>query len=176
MRPSRTSSLAGRLFAYHSPADRSHSVPMQQFEFSLQQVLDLRRHQRVEAERHLAKIRRKIRALRKEARHIRERLEASAGREVPERSSPRNFQQRAAHRENVRAAHREVRERIDALRRQEEDARRELIARRRDEESLEALRDEEKSRHTARAEKVHQQLMDEQAITRFARDQSNDQP
>lgn len=146
---------------------------MKRFEFSLQQVLDLRRHQRVEAERRLARIKRRINELEREAEQVQNELNAVAREALPDEVRPRDFRRRAAHREGVRARHRRLRERIDALRKRAEEAREELLERRREEESLRTLRDEEKSEHAEDAERTHQKLMDEQALTRFARNQSS---
>lgn len=147
---------------------------MQRFEFSLQQVLDLRRHQRVEAERRLAQIKRRIRELEEEAEQVQNELKSAASEELPAEVRPRDFRQRAAHREAVRSTHRRLRERIDSLRDRAEKAREELLERRREEESLRTLRAEEKGTHAEEAERTHQKLMDEQALTRFARNQSTD--
>ena len=146
---------------------------MKRFEFSLQQVLELRRHERVEAERELARIQKKIRHLEKTARQIRDRLDQSLQEGVPERASPREFRRRTAHRQSVQADFREVAERIEALREKEANARAELVDRRKAEESLEELKEQEKEAHAQRAEEAHQKLMDEQALTRFARRDSS---
>lgn len=145
---------------------------MSAFEFSLQQVLDLRVHQRKEAEHRLAKIRRQRRKLETQLRQLDRGFEESLEAPAPSKTNLADLRRLAAHRDSTREKRRRLTETIEEIRQKEETARRELVEKKRAEETLESLYEEERAEHAQKEARLNQQLLDEQAISQHIRQNS----
>ncbi len=139
------------------------------FKFSLQQVLDLRVHQRKDAEQNLAKIRKQRRDLEAQLRRLDRGFEQSLQTPAPADTNLADLRRLAAHRDTTREKRRRLTERVERMRQEEEAARRELIEKKRAEEALESLYEDERETHAARQARLNQQLLDEQAISQHIR-------
>lgn len=142
---------------------------MSAFNFSLQQVLDLRVHQRKEVEQTLAKIREQRRDLEAQMRQLDRGFEQSLQTPAPTQTDLADLRRLAAHRDSTREKRSRLADRLEQIRQKEETARRELIEKKRAEEALESLYEDERQTHTEKEARLNQQLLDEQAISQHIR-------
>jgi flagellar protein FliJ len=140
------------------------------FQFSLESVLRLRKHETETARRQLER----IAAMRQSA----EMCVAEAERVLNDHMSrplaggslgPEAFRRHASYRAEARTKLDEARRRVDELARTEEEARKRLVERSRDEESLQQLYDDERMEHIAEQDAAEAAFLDEQAITGYNR-------
>lgn len=140
------------------------------FQFSLDSVLQLRKHETETARRQLER----IALMRAEA----EATVAAAERLLDDfvsqplasgATGPEAFRRRASYRDQARQRLDEARKRLLELGRTEEEARQRLIERQRKEESMQQLHDEEQVEHVAEQSAAEAAFLDEQAITGFNR-------
>jgi flagellar protein FliJ len=140
------------------------------FQFSLESVLRLRKHETESARRQLERVatmRATAEAVMEEAERI---LYENVHRPVNTGTlGPSAFRRHNSFREEARMRLEAARVRVAELKRAEEEARSRLVERRRDEESLEQLYDEEHSVHRATQEAADAAFLDEQAITGYNR-------
>jgi flagellar FliJ protein len=142
---------------------------MSAFNFSLQRVLDLRVHERRKAEQTLAAVRERRRELETQLRQVRRGFEASLQTHRSDASNVTTLRRQAAHREATREKRRELTDQLEQIREREEIARRKLIEKRRAEETLGSLHEDERRTHVERKNRLNQQLLDEQAISQHIR-------
>ncbi len=144
------------------------------FRFSLDHVLRLRKHQTEEARRHLE------RAV--EARRDAERLVAEAEsilsdrvmQNIPDGPTGSTVIQRiATFREDARRKLEIARHQLNKLKQVEDEARRFLTERRRNEETLEQLREAEKDEHDSEVAASELAFIDEQALAGYLRKNIN---
>lgn len=145
---------------------------MSAFNFSLQRVLDVRTHERKEAEQALAKIRQQRTELKARQRQLDRGFEAAMKAPSPNDTRLADLRRLAAHRDATREKRMQLVDELNELRQQEEAARRELIEKRRAEETLESLCEDERQAHAENEARLNQQLLDEQAISQHIRQNS----
>ncbi len=146
-------------------------MPGKTFRFSLQTVLDLRRRETEAAERALG---RTVQARRSQEERLaaarRDRADACA--ETPAGAlDSAALRRRAGHLRDLRSSEAAAARRLDAVRQQEAEARRTLVARRRPEEALKVLRDQHVSAFERARSKAETAFLDEQATTGHHRNQ-----
>jgi flagellar protein FliJ len=144
-------------------------MPGKSFQFSLDSVLRIRKHETETARRQLQR----VAAMRAAAEdvvaeaervlteHVRRPLEYSGG--------PAAFLRHASYRDEARVRLESARRRVSELERAEEEARARLVERRREEESLQQLHDEERLVHITSHESAEAACLDEQALSGFNR-------
>ncbi len=145
-------------------------MPGKKFRFSLQKVLELRRHETECARQALAKAESALEAREEELQQARHRLanrrpNVASGQTL----RPVTLRKEAAFREDARRAVADARRAVAAARERVTDARNQLQERQRAEEALDTLRDQEKDEHEQEQAKAETAFLDEQAILRHAR-------
>lgn len=144
------------------------------FRFSLQNVLELRRREADSAElelSHAVRARRDQEAALEEVRRHRASACDAAGASGRTPSDPASLRRSAGFLDDLRASEHEAGRRLERLLREEAEARRALVARRRPEEALRLLRDREADAHHRAIAEAEMAFLDEQAITGHARRQ-----
>lgn len=140
------------------------------FRFSLQKVLDLRRHETEHARHVLADAEADLEAKQAQLERARERL-AECHRSTAHSGAlrPAMLRKGEAFRQEARQAVTEARNAVAVCQQRVEEARAELQERRQAEEALEKLREQEKQQHEQEQAKAETAFLDEQAVLRFAR-------
>lgn len=145
-------------------------MPGKKFRFSLQKVLELRRHETERARQSLADAERALEQKKKQLKQARQHL-ARCQRAVQEGDAlrPAQLRQAGAFREDARQSVVEAREAVKECRQRVDEARVELQEARQAEESFEELRDQEKEQYDREQAKAEVAFFDEQAVLRHAR-------
>lgn len=145
-------------------------MPGKKFRFSLQKVLELRRHKTERARQALASAERKLDRRKEQLKQARKRL-AERQRVVEEGVALRSadLQQAGAFRKNARQSVAEAKAAVEDVQRRVEEARAELHEARQAEESFEELRDQEKDKFDQEQTKAEIAFFDEQAVQRHSR-------
>lgn len=149
---------------------QAENMDGKKFRFSLQKVLELRRHQTKLARHRLAEARRDLELKETQLRQAREYLgkcqqTASDAKDL----RPAELRQDEAYRRDARKALKEASEAVDECRERVERAREDLRECQKEEEALEKLRDEKKEDHDEEQAKATAEFFDEQAAIRHAR-------
>ena len=149
---------------------RFRTMPGKKFRFSLQKVLELRRHETEQARQALADAEHALEQKEAELERAQTRLaECRRRMEAARRQDPARIQQADAFRREARQTVDELREAVEAGRERVERARAEVQERRQGEEALEELRSQEKDQHDHEQEKASEAFFDEQAVIRHER-------
>lgn len=145
-------------------------MPGKKFRFSLQKVLDLRRHETERARQALADAEQELERKKEQLAQARKRL-AKCQRTVEEGDVLRSaqLQQAGAFREAARQSVADARAAVKERRQRVEEARAELQEARQAEDAFEELRDQEKEQHDREQTKAEIAFYDEQAVIRHAR-------
>lgn len=143
------------------------------FHFSLDSVLQLRKHETEMVRRRLqdaaAALRRAEHAAEQAENVLSDRIQA----DLPAGAGGvASFQRLAGFREDARRKLNEAKRKIEVLSAREEETRRELVLRRQEEESLEQLYQEEKAAFEKTQEEAEMAFLDEQAVTTYNRQRS----
>jgi flagellar protein FliJ len=139
------------------------------FRFSLQPVLDFRRHEAEHAEATLAQAVRARRAGEAALAEVTARYEAATREGADDIADPTTFLRHAAHRQQARRAVAAAAHEVDRLRVSEQRARRELLDRRRPEEALLTLRARARDDHRSAEASAELAFLDEQAVGAYRR-------
>ncbi|GIV59772.1 flagellar FliJ family protein [Rhodocaloribacter litoris] len=144
------------------------------FQFSLQSVLKLRRHESDTARQALARTMEARKTQEERLAEIEARLHEAAERELQaRRTAPQDFRRLAAYRLELQQARDRERRSLEQKRLEEERARHRLLARRRAEETLQTLHDEQKMQHEQALQRAETDLLDEQALMTHLRTHSS---
>jgi flagellar FliJ protein len=145
-------------------------MPGKKFRFSLQKVLELRRHETERARQALADAERALEQKQEQLKQARQRL-AKCQRVVEEGTAlcSADLQQAGAYREDARQSVTEARAAVEEAQQRVEEARTELQEARQAEEAFEELRDQEKGKFDREQTKAEIAFFDEQAVLRHAR-------
>jgi flagellar FliJ protein len=145
-------------------------MPGKKFRFSLQKVLELRRHEAERARQSLADAERELEQKENKLKQAREHL-ARCQRTVQEGDAlrPAQLRQAGAFREDARQSVADAQAAVEECRQRVEKARAELQEARQAKESFEELRDQEKEQYDREQAKAEIAFFDEQAVLRHAR-------
>jgi len=145
-------------------------MPGKKFRFSLQKVLELRRHKTERARQALSNAERELDRKKEQLRQARKRL-AKRQRGIGEGAALRSaeLQQAGAFREDARQSVVKARAAVEEAQRRVEETRAELQEARHAEEAFEELRDQEKDEFDQEQTKAEIAFFDEQAVQRHAR-------
>ena len=142
------------------------------FRFSLQSVLQLRRHEVERAERQLTHLlvtyKNQQDTVAAARASLQELQEDAPGRGIVD---PQTVRRHYARRQEAQQAIAAAQKRLENVRRQVEESRTHLRERRRAEESLQTLYDKEKARHDKEQALADAAFLDEQAVMRHSRSQ-----
>jgi flagellar export protein FliJ len=142
------------------------------FRFSLHDVLELRRHQAERAEQDLARAYRDRQAQESALEAAERRLHELAHRTPTSGVADLvSLRQLAAYRLDAQRAAQAEAQTLERLRREEAQAKRTLVLKRRPEEALAILRDDEHSAHRKAADDAESAFLDEQAVVAHCRKQ-----
>ena len=145
-------------------------MPGKKFRFSLQKVLDLRRHETERARQALASAKRDLERKKERLRRARKRLaKCQNAVEEGEALCSAKLRQAGAFREDARQSVLNARAAVKDARQRVEEARAEVQEARHAEEAFEELRDQEKNAFDEEQEKAEIAFFDEQAVLRHTR-------
>lgn len=145
-------------------------MPGKKFRFSLQKVLELRRHQTKRAHQALVEAEQELKVKEAQLKEAREHL-AQCRRAAVEAEGlrPAELRQAEIFRQQVRQDVKQAREAVEACQGRVKEARAELKEWRQAEEALEELHDREKEQHAEEQAKAETAFFDEQAVLRHSR-------
>lgn len=142
------------------------------FSFRLDSVLKLRKHETERARDELSQAAHKRQKQEADMQEAREHLDDVSRIEIPRGSiDPSKLRQMEAYRQEARARLARVQHELDRLKNGENEARVKLIHRRRDEEALQTLYEQQKEDHEREIEHTEAAFLDEQAINNHLRKQ-----
>lgn len=144
-------------------------MPGKSFQFSLDSVLRIRKHEAETARRQLQRVAAMRAAAQEMVAEAERMLSEQVNRPLSNSGGPASFLRHASYRDEARLRLEAARKRVQELERAEEEARARLVERSRDEESLQQLHDEERLVHVTNHESSEAAFLDEQALSGFNR-------
>lgn len=156
------------------PPLHMRSMTGKKFQFSLDRVLKVRQHEAEDAQRVLARRMQERQQQETRVTAARQRLERlGRGIEVGASTGSVSIRRGDAFRQDAQHALDEALQALERQRALEREARQAVLERRRAEEALQTLSDQERARHRKKQDAVETNVLDEQALTGFRRNRAS---